>query len=536
MVNGQTNVPIELSFGGSAIPWDTEVDVVFTGPDGDQWRAPAFWAGGTEWRVRFAAPKPGRYTFRSECADASLHGQTGEIEVTAFEGENYLYRHGHLRVAESMRALEHADGKPFFWMGDTWWMGLTTRLDWPDEFKSLAADRVAKGFDLIQIVAGPLPNFDAATEAWHPMQANEAGWSWEKDWDRINPAYYDLADQRMAHLVESGLMPYIIGMWGFYIGVMGVENARKHWRNLVARYGAYPLVWCIAGELELPMYSRLSDPEARKRDGAFQSEAWSDVARYVREIDPYHNPITAHPWAAAGSRKALTDDGLLDVDMLQTGHGGHAVLRATVDKANAAISTEPRMPVVNGEPCYEGIMGTAWQEQQRFVFWTSILSGAAGHTYGAQGIWQMSTRGTPYSQDWGAGFWPEAMHYAGSAQVGLGRKFLERYPWWRFEQRHEPEVEKLGRVSSFAAGIPGAVWVFYLAGAWTDRVFAGMNGLKTAIEAGASYRAFFFDPRTGAEVEIGPVTPDSDGMWAIPPRPTMEDWVLVLETERERDD
>jgi len=28
--------------------------------------------------------------------------------------------------------LEHSDGTPFLWLGDTWWMGLTTRLDWPD--------------------------------------------------------------------------------------------------------------------------------------------------------------------------------------------------------------------------------------------------------------------------------------------------------------------------------------------------------------------------------------------------------------------
>ena len=36
--------------------------------------------------------------------------------------------------------------------GDTWWMGLTQRLRWPEDFQSLAADRVRKGFSVVQIV------------------------------------------------------------------------------------------------------------------------------------------------------------------------------------------------------------------------------------------------------------------------------------------------------------------------------------------------------------------------------------------------
>ena len=47
---------------------------------------------------------------------------------------------------------------PFFWLGDTWWMGLTKRLLWPEGFKLLTADRVKKGFTVIQIVAGLYPD------------------------------------------------------------------------------------------------------------------------------------------------------------------------------------------------------------------------------------------------------------------------------------------------------------------------------------------------------------------------------------------
>jgi hypothetical protein len=59
--------------------------------------------------------------------------------------------------------------------------------------------------------------------------------------------------------------------------------------------------------------------------------------------------------------------------------------------------------------------------------------------------------------------------------------------------------------------------------------FRGVQGGKLQIESGAHYQAYFFNPRTGEDRPVGPVTPDAEGLWPVPNRPTMEDWVLVLE-------
>ena len=40
-------------------------------------------------------------------------------------------------------------------------------------------------------------------------------------------------------------------------------------------------------------------------------------------------------------------------------------------------------------------MQTNFQDVQRHLFWSFMLSGAAGHTYGAAGIWQASVEGDP---------------------------------------------------------------------------------------------------------------------------------------------
>jgi len=542
MIQGQTHVPTELTLVAEIayedIFTEVEVDVIFTGPDSRQWRVPAFWAGGQRFGARFAAPAPGQYAFRSVCNrpdDTGLHGRTGEIKVTPYPGDCELYRRGPLRVSEDRRYLQHADGTPVFWLADTWWMGLTSRLRWKEEFAQLAADRCEKGFTVIQIVAGPLPDFDAPDAMFVPQQSNANGWPWEPGWKRINPAFYDLADRRLAHLVAHGLIPCIVGMWGYWLIPMGVAKVKQHWRNLVARYASWPVVWCLAGELNMPTYSRAKDEALAEADRRTQREGWTEVARYVRQIDPYHHPLGAHPsWSDPG-RDMLLDESLMDIDLLQTGHSGQATLANTVRRVREAVARSPRMPVINSEVNYEGIMGGSWQDIQRFCLWTCLTGGACGHTYGAQGIWAMSSRHEPFrgsTDSWGDACWQDAMHYAGSAQMQYARKLFDRYPWWRLEAREEPDLPD-GRLSAYAAGIPRTLGIWYLPcnhlPAELQGMSMGWHGVApVAVEPGASYTAFYHNPRTGDDLPIGPVTP-TDGRWTPPRTPSKEDWVLVLE-------
>jgi len=246
----------ELSFSSNK-PYrdpfnEIELDVEFTDPQGNKRRVPAFWAGDQTWRVRYASQLPGSHSYRSICSDvgnADLHGQTGTLDVLADTDDNPLLKHGRLRVAESGRYLEFSDGTPFFWLGDTWWLGLCRRKGWGlEEFRVLTKDRIEKGFTVIQIVAGlypDLPPFDR-------RGFNEAGYPWEPDYARINPKYFDAADQRIQHLVDQGLVPCIVAAWGYHLPWLGVERMKRHWRYIVARWGAYPVVWCLAGEGTMP--------------------------------------------------------------------------------------------------------------------------------------------------------------------------------------------------------------------------------------------------------------------------------------------
>ena len=257
---------------------EVELDAIVTQPDGTQLRVPAFWAGGNRWCFRYASPKPGQVAWRTECSDRTnpkLHAVEGKIEVVAYAGDNPLYRHGSIRVAKDRRHFEHADGTPFFWLGDTWWKGLCKRLTW-EGFQELTADRKAKGFSVVQIVCGVYPDEGLFEPRWE----NEGGKPYlTRDFSVVNPAYFEYADRRIKHLVEAGIVPAIVGGWGRGdcngMQMAGVAGIKRHWRNLIARYGAYPTVWIIGGESGGPQ--------------------WTEVARYVRKTDPYHHPATIHP-------------------------------------------------------------------------------------------------------------------------------------------------------------------------------------------------------------------------------------------------
>ncbi len=501
---------------------DVDVDVIVRDPDGVELRMPAFWSGLSTWRVRYAAAKPGTHTWRTVATDATnsgLHGQRGTIEAVAYSGSNPLYRHGPLRVASNRRHFEHADGTPFFWLGDTWWMGLVKRLRWPDDFQLLAADRRQKGFTVVQIVAGLYPDMPERD----PRGANEAGFPYDESYSQVNPAYFDMADLRIRHLVDSELVPCIVGCWGYYLPILGIEKMKRHWRYLVARWGACPAVWCLAGEGSMPYYLSKSP----QRDAAMQKTGWTEIAKYVRSVSAYRNPITIHPSSSA--RVTVDDPSVLDLDMLQTGHSDRESIPNTVKQMTGSYAAAPMMPVVNGEVCYEGIQEASRQEVQRFMFWACMLNGAAGHTYGANGIWQVNTPkepfgASPHGRSWGDTPWQTAYRLPGSAQLGMAKSLLTKYEWWRMEPHPEwiePRWSEQNYMQPYGAGIPGELRVFYF-----PRT-GSVNHKVEQLERGVRYRAYWWNPVSGKETDLGTVTGAVE--WRPIAPPILQDYVLVME-------
>jgi hypothetical protein len=517
------NVPVEIALTSTVDrgdPFkDVTLDVVFRTPSGRSMRVPAFWAGGRTWKVRYASGEVGAHPYKSECndaADAALHGVQGRVEVRPYTGDNPLFRHGPIRVADDRRHLAHADGTPFFWLADTWWMGLCHRIEFPAEFARLAADRKAKGFNVVQIVAGLYPDMPA----FDPRGANEAGFPWEADYARIRPEYFDAADLRIRYLVDQGISPCIVGMWGYFLPWMGVDKAKAHWRYLIGRYGAMPVTWCVAGEANLPWYKDKSFPS----DDREVVHGWTEVIRYVKATDPFQRPRTIHPTAINEytSRHATDDPSLIDFDLLQTPHGQREAAVITLKAARDSYTAAPTMPVVDGEASYEQLLGTIPAEWVRAMFWTCMTNGAAGHTYGANGIWQCNRKGQPHGLSptggtYGTVPWDEAMNFPGSSQLGAGKRFLEGYPWntmephpeWvAWDEPAEAAPPAGGAFPPLAFGLPDGPRIIY--------VLDPKPVLLRALKPGHSYKVVDFDPATGVSTPGAAIVASPDGKVTFP--------------------
>ena len=161
-----------------------------------------------------------------------------------------------------------------------------------------------------------------------------------------------------------------------------------------------------------------------------------------------------------------TDDpGLLDIDMLQTPHGQREAVPVTINTVRESYADNPVMPVIDGEASYEMLGDNLPTEWTRRMFWICMMNGAAGHTYGANGIWQVnrperSARAIAASpwrswlrQDFVGGGDEPARFGAG----GIGEKAAEQYPWQEFQPH--PEWAAFARKSLMS--FEGCDWIWF---------------------------------------------------------------------------
>lgn len=560
-------IPLGLEVGDDS----NFVDVIFTDPVGLERCVPAFIVDG-EWRVRYSSDVVGRHRYEScDSRGAPRPTANGELDVILGRNPQGLFSHGPLRVATDRRHFEHVDGTPFLWLADTWWHGFAQRLS-DAEFRNLATKRSAQGFSVVQIVAGLYPEM----EPFAPEGRSNSGWVWHEGFTAPNLAWFHEADRRIRTLVEQDLVPCIFGSWANYLMAMDTSNMLRHWREMIARWGAYPVVWCLAGEppggwahngefwnlvkahvsdwndiKRFPFIaslvgnevfvSSLEELQCRVRSSIeeYVSETLNrlnKVARGVRELEPFGRPITIHSDAGVDPWLAVKDESAVDFWLQQTGHAPRDIVAKSVRAMKSTIAHIPTKPAINGEVCYEGIAGLYWHDTQRFLFWSHLLSGAAGHTYGAHGVWAFNTPEFPGFRSGRALYWKDAKEFLGAAHVGIGRKILSELAWYEFRPHPEwvaPHCDTEDPYLPYAAGIEGGVRLFYFPSTVLSAELVG-DEIRLQQLGDCPWRAQAIDPRTGYREQEFLVKPEADGT-AVVERgaveaalPSPEDWLLLL--------
>ena len=164
----------------------------------------------------------------------------------------------------------------------------------------------------------------------------------------------------------------------------------------MARFGAFPVLWTLAQEMDNDFYFE----QAKSERWSFKDNPWVKVAEYLHRYDAYAHPLSGHQESAwntsvtgAGTnsdRSKISGDGksvFLSEDVARrTGHNWWAAqwspnLTHGLDLAGVRDYWASPRPAV----CYEGRYCGLWTKDYgaRAQGWISLLSGFCGYGYGA---------------------------------------------------------------------------------------------------------------------------------------------------------
>jgi hypothetical protein len=476
---------LELTSSGShADPtWDVNLLATFVAPSGRKTTVRGFWDGGATWRVRFSPDEVGEWSWNTSCEDAGLCS-TGALACVPYEGENPLYVHGPLRVAERKTDLEHADGTPFFWLGDTAWNGVIRGDD--ANWDRFLRTRREQQFNVVQFVCCQWRG-DAVDEF------GEAGCT-EEPPIQINPAFFQRLDHRVARINEEGLLGAPVALWALLESDIGRKLPEKDAIRLasyiVARYDAYQVAWLLGG------------------DGHYQNmgvDRWKNIGRAVFETG-HDRLVTLHPCGLNWVGEEFRNEEWYDFIGYQSGHVDQESALAWTANGPMAENwdAEPRKPIINLEPNYEWAKGYTHKtlfidyHVRRGAYWSLLAAPVAGLTYGHDSIWNWNLETGPSE---GHGNWSNrvvwpwytGLETSGTCSMTVMRGIMERLPWTALTPAPELVTEQSDDPKAFVAA------------ARTDDgtvvIYTPVGG-ALAVDAAALPKPIrLVDPRTGAVAE-----------------------------------
>jgi hypothetical protein len=345
------------------------------------------------------------------------------------QGKKLPWDNGKLRVTENHRFLEHENGTPFFWLGDTGWLASSrlTRDGMDQYFNSLSKD----DFNVVQVsILHEIPFFNA-----YGRPALPYGMDFKKIGVSPEYGYWDHVDYMIRSAAKRGLYVALVCVWGGPVnaGLMSEKNAVDYGTFLANRYKNCPnIIWIIGGDTR----------------GDKKTEVWQALARTIKSIDSNHL-MTYHPRGRTMSSEWFHNEPWLDFDMFQSGHrrygqrGGDGELLKELNTeednwryVEKVYSLENPKPVIDGEPSYEDIPAglheateRRWQAQdvRRYAYW-SVFAGSFGHTYGNNSVMQMLTPGVipSYFADKP---WYEALKLPGYGQMKYLKALMTTLPY-----------------------------------------------------------------------------------------------------------
>lgn len=477
-------------------------------------------ASGNKWRVHFAPPSTGTWTYTAsfrtgtavnvslEATDGSptsFDGETGNIEITASDktGRDFRSPDKGLIKNRGHHYLTYASGNPWVKGGP----------DIPENWlaHSFSAHGGQKG--ALDFIAGKGAN----SIYFLPMNINGDGNDTWPTISKTDKTRYDNSkcaqwEDVFAHAQSKGIFLHFVlaetenGCENYHDnGELGVER-KLYYRELFARFGHHNGLEMNIGEE--------NDYGTTKRE---------QFAAFMKAIDPYDHPVTTHTHSGQYSNfyTPLLGNGDFDITSFQGGSSGTNMFDLIVSwreqSATAgvpwAISFDEPQKIENDKTDYSA--GYAYGRRKKM--WPCYMGGGAGFEWYVQ-------------QDGGGHGFDQAIDDYNDMDValewtGYALDFLGQLPLMSME----PD-RSLGGASSgdvYVLAEAGEVYAMY-----NDESGSGFTLDLTGVTG--SFDVKWFDPRNGGALQDGSVTSVDGGsevsLGNAPDTPDRDWAVLVTRT------
>lgn len=464
-------------------------------------------------------------------------------------------QHGKLEVSKNGHTIQHSDGTPFLWIGDTGW-GLFQQLT-REEVDQYLDNRQKLGFTVIQSVAFWYPHGGGMESGPHNA-TNVYGFRPFKGEDNSPDTsepliikggspnspndYWDHADYIIRSIKKRNMYLALLPCWGraYITPQMGgaqpeftEEEARTYGAFLGKRYQQEPnILWVLGGDAKAQIKDNdkngnYQDWDKRSvframAEGIVQgvtgqkpswnqaSPAWKQVfITYHPDGDPSHN-----------SSEWFHEDAWLTANGVEVWKEVDQVYPTMLSEY---LLSKPIKPSLFLEGSYEfgsyrHECGWVTPVRVRRQIYQTFFAGGAGHTYGAGPIWAM--RGT--GGDYNCGYtWKQALEFPGAVQFTVVAKaFLQEHQWneWIPDQKILRGTAGEGDSLKTAVSLKsGKMALVYFSNNSQAKITNTLN--KTAV-------ANWFDPRNGHQEQAG-IFKQNEVRDMTPPE-NWEDAILVI--------
>jgi len=470
---------------------------------------------------------------------------TGSMAQTPWQ------QHGKLEVSGNGHFIQHEDGEPFLWIGDTAW-GMMQQLS-RKEVDLYLDNRQALGFTVIQTVAHWSPHGggldrspDNASNAYghRPFVGNENAPNTSKPLvvkggsPEAPNDYWDNADYVVAAIKKRNMYLALLPVWGSHM-ITGSQRYNKRQAKifgnfLAQRYQASDnIIWVLGGDTKAqfdgydkhqkyssydhrPIYRAMAEGIALGITG--KRVAWNKKDKAWDQVFISYHPNGDYPY---GSSQWFHNDAWLDANGVEVWKEVDDVHRAMLDDYQLV---DPVKPTLFLEGSYE--YGTYRHEcgwvtpvRVRRQFYQTLFAGAAGHTYGAAPIWAMRNN----DGDYNCGYtWQQALDFPGALQLAkIGKKFLLDHKWHSWVP-NGTVISAAGQGDNLKAAVTtrdGNASLVY----FSNNSFTRVNNVLAASAA-----AYWFYPRDGKTLKVAPFAKGESRTMAPPSK--WEDAILVLST------